>query len=95
MTTTHITLDGPEFGPEERYRIYERLRPTQGPADIQSPTRASLVATCPTPEAVGVALCQLAEDRWEAGDHSTPVVGVLDGERGRWISGLWLGGGLA
>lgn len=72
-----------EFGPDERYRIYER--PTRnGPV---------LIATCPSPAAVGVALCQMADDRWEAEDFTTPVVGVLDGERKRWITGLWQGGG--
>ena len=96
MTATHITLDGPEFGPDERYRIYERDCSTYFRRDTprRQPTM-TLIATCPTPAAVGIALCQLAEDRWEAGDTSTPVVGVLDGERQRWVSGLWIGGGLA
>jgi hypothetical protein len=74
-----------EFGPDERYRIYERG------ADRRKP---KLIATCPSATAVGTALVQLAEDRWEAEDWSTPVVGVLDSERGRWVSGLWNGGGL-
>ena len=82
---TEVFLVGEEFGPDERYRIYEK-----GAA-----RKPVLIATCPTPAAVGVALCQMAEDRWEAEDFTTPVVGVLDGERGRWISGLWAGGGLA
>ena len=74
-----------EFGPDERYRIFERT-----PRPWGSPRGVHLIATCGTPEAVGVALVQLAEDR---GNEPAPVMGVLDGETKRWISGLWAGSG--
>jgi hypothetical protein len=80
-----IELPGPEFGAEERYRLYERTRDGL----------KQLIATCATPAAVGVALVTLAEDRWEAGDHSAPIFGVQDGELGRWVTGMYVGGGLA
>lgn len=79
-----IELPGPEFGADERYRIFEKTRYGK-----------QLIATCATPAAVGVALVTLAEDRWEAGNHSAPIFGVQDGELGRWVTGLWVGGGLA
>ncbi len=84
MTVTEITVDDPEYGPDERFRIYER--------DPSEPRGFRLMATCATASAVGVALVTLAEDRWEAGARSAPVVGVLDGERRRWVSGMWLAG---
>ena len=100
---TEVFVVDEEFGPDERYRIYERativtpspLRGQVGGTVEIHERGMHLIATCPSPAAVGIALCQMAEDRWEAEDFTTPVVGVLDGERGRWISGLWLGGGLA
>lgn len=101
MTATldEITVADPEFGPDERYRIYERTRggtyeSSWGPLPLPESMRGfTLVATCATPAAVGVALVTLAEDRWEAEDRSAPVIGVLDGERRRWVTGMWIGGG--
>lgn len=78
---TELLLDPETFAPrteEEKYRLYERG------ADGE----LILVATTGTAEGVGVALVTLADDRREAGDPA-PIVGVLDGLAGRWISGLW------
>jgi hypothetical protein len=84
MTTEAFTYEE-EFGPDERYRIFERQR---------NPDYAAvLIATCPSAEAVGVALVQLAEDRAEAGTYHAPIIGVLDSENGRWVTGMWPGGG--
>ena len=70
--------------PEERFRLY-RLCPGD--------TEPELIATCGTPEAVGVALVTLGrEGQWDplSGDCA---VGILDteGETGRkWIIRPWL-----
>lgn len=62
--------------PEERYRLYRKA----AGKDLQ------LVATCATPEAVGLTLCTLADEgEWERAN-----VGVLDIEGGNNGAGRWL-----
>lgn len=69
-----------EFGPDERYRIFGR----------EGRGAMTLLATCPSPEAIGVALATMAEDRWDAGDEDpAPTIAILDGERGRFLCGAW------
>jgi hypothetical protein len=58
----------------ERYEIH----------DLRAGT---LIATAPSAEAVGVAIIQQAEDRWEIGDFSTPpAYSVLDTKAARWVT---------
>jgi hypothetical protein len=94
MSTTEAFTYEEEFGPDERYQIWERPRYVghleEGRAHASEPR---LIATCPSAEAVGVALVQLAEDRAEAGTYHAPIIGVLDSENGRWVTGMWPGGG--
>ncbi len=55
--------------------------------EIHDLRRGHLIATAPSAEAVGVAIIQQAEDRWEAGDFSTPpAYSVLDTKRARWVT---------
>lgn len=71
-------LGPPEAPPdEERYRIYQ----------VRDADELVLVATAPTPAAVGMALVTLS-DEGEFGDGSR--VGVLDSERRRWIVLPWM-----
>ena len=79
-TATEIEVTDEELGPEERFSIYERRY-----------DGLHLIATCPSPASIGVALVTLAEDRWDADDVDTPILGVLDNERKRWVTGLWGG----
>lgn len=68
---------------ETRYGVYELgYRPgeaTQGPVRVAETSR----------EGIGGCLVQLADDRREAGDPITPIVGVLDQIERRWITSLW------
>lgn len=81
MIAEPFVLDADAYAPrdeENRYRLYER---GQGGELV-------LVATTGTAEGVGVALVTLADDRQEAGEV-VPIVGVLDGLAGRWITSCW------
>lgn len=59
----------------ERYRIY-RLDPDGG---------RTIVATCGSPEAIGVALVTLAGE----GEFDGRPVGILDGVDERWLVNPW------
>lgn len=70
--------------PEERFRIYRHT--------IDAPLE--LIATCPSPESVGVALCTLVAE----GEFDRAAVGVLDSNGsddtpGKWIVNPWERGG--
>lgn len=70
--------------PEERFRIYKHT--------IDEPLQ--LIATCASPEAVGVALCTLAAE----GEFDRAAVGVLDtngsdDKPGFWVVNPWERGG--
>lgn len=68
------------YGEEERYRIY-----------ATGPDKLDLLATCPDPASVGVALVQLHEDAKAVGRRLADqgVIGVLDGESREWIVLPW------
>lgn len=72
------------YEPDERYRIYARVD-----------GELLLLATCPNPASVGVALVQLHEDCRAQGRRLSDLgrIGVLDGHAHEWLVLPWDRGG--
>ncbi len=79
MSVTEVigTFTEPEPTEENRYGLYGR-----DGNDIYRIAETSR-------DGIGTALVQLAEDRREAGESATEIIGILDRIERRWITGLW------
>jgi hypothetical protein len=91
--------------PENRYGLYVfDTCPECGGSGVVPSRRGKAVSTCQTcngggaalqriaetsREGIGLALVTLEEDRRKLEDPGNPVIGVLDQQERRWLSGVW------
>lgn len=71
-----MSITEPEPTEENRYGLY-----------VADPELHRIAET--SKDGIGTALVTLADDRAEAGESATEVIGIFDRIERRWISGCW------